>query len=395
MRERHAFWRTAAAGGEEQEGLAPVADARQAEQSREQPRRRDEHGGAPRDDVVLHRRQDVVEEDGVLGPGKIAEPFHERMRGQAVLDLRLRDAALHRRGARGEVQVHRHFVREQHGEIGDERGLARWQHDGHAMPRALGAHGAAERDGRREQRAARERGVIRAVDHADIELPAPQPAQTGLAEVTAEQRALLVAKLAQLQKPLAHQRDVGLLGHDRLAERDGHGIRKPARPFEEILPSFEAEDRAPEIVRPRRDDRAFHGARDEFVAAFQPEQHAAAGEFALGKNADDFTREDRLARRAHGVLRFARADRQRADRAKDGVEQAQIVDVVKDDEADRARARELEHDGVDPREVIRQEQKSARRQPVRVMGSDAVDAARDQCADGAKEAFGKGGSGGG
>ena len=75
----------------------------------------------------------------------------------------------------------------------------------------------------------------------------------------------------------------------------------------------------------------------------------------------------------------------------EGIQPPPPVDLRIHDEADGARTRELEDDGIDPREVIWQQEKSPRRQPLRMMRRDAVDASREQRAAAADEKFEEGG----
>ncbi len=104
------------------------------------------------------------------------------------------------------------------------------------------------------------------------------------------------------QAALPHGRDVRIVGRDRFAEGDRDRIRNALRPFEKITPAFERKDRTPQLIQPDRHDGTFGGARDQFVAALQPKQHAGARQFTLRKDADDFARFDPFRRRPHRVL---------------------------------------------------------------------------------------------
>jgi hypothetical protein len=55
------------------------------------------------------------------------------------------------------------------------------------------------------------------------------------------------------------------------------------------------------------------------------------------------------------------------------VKDRQLVVGVEDDEADRSRAGELEDDGVDSGEVIRQQQEATRGQAIGKVRSDAIE----------------------
>ena len=256
--------------------------------------------------------------------------------------------------------------------------------------RAFPPNPAAERDPRRQQHPARERRVIHPVDDRRAPLPALQPAQARLAEMPAQHGPLLIAKLPQLQKPLPHRGDVRIAVRDRFPKRDGHRIRNAVREFREKLPALEREDRAPEPVHPHRHDGAFRAARDQLIAALQPQQDAAPREFALGENAHDLPALDQLRRLPHRVLRAPRRDGHRAHAAEDPVQHRDLVNILPHDEPDRPRTRELEHDRVDPRQVIRQQQKAPLRQRPHPMRRHTIDEPPDECADGSDEAFGEG-----
>ena len=189
----------------------------------------------------------------------------------------------------------------------------------------------------------------------------------------AQHRALLVAKFPEPEKPFAHRGNVRLVMRDRLAKSDRDWIRNLARPFHEIPPAFKRKDGAPKLIHPHRHHGAFRCARDQFVTALQPQQHARAREFALRENADDFTLAHECRRLFHRVFCALRGDGKRTDGPEDRIEKPLFVDVLEDDEPDRARTRELEHDGIDPGQMIRKKQEAARGQTILEMGGDAVD----------------------
>ena len=229
--------------------------------------------------------------------------------------------------------------------------------------------------------------MIHSVDHGGVPLVLFQAAQTGAREVAFEIGTLLVAVFAEFEKALPHRGDVGLVRGNRLAEFDRDRIRKPARPFEKILPAFKGKDGAPQTIEPHRHDGCIRRARDEFVAALEPQELARAREFALGENADDLAALDRFARGLHRVLRTLRGDGQRAHRAEDPVQPAQVENFLPHDETNRPRTRDLEHDRVHPSEVIREKQKAALRQAFAMECGDAVNDRREQQSGRADEGF--------
>ena len=70
-----------------------------------------------------------------------------------------------------------------------------------------------------------------------------------------------------------------------------------------------------------------------------------------------------------------------------------IIDLPRFIATERPSWTELEDDGIDPGEVVRQQEKTARRQPLHAMRRDAVHEVPEDGADGAEETFEKGGSG--
>ncbi len=167
-------------------------------------------------------------------------------------------------------------------------------------------------------------------------------------------------------------------------------IGKMFRPLEEVAVALEGKNGTPKPIEPDRHHRPPRRARDQLVAALQPQQHAIARKFALGKNAHDLAGLDRLRRPADRFARALGRNRQRPERAEDRVQHAQIVDLRVHDEADLARAGELQHHGIHPREVIRQEEETALRQPLLAVDFDAVNQRRQPLGDGADEVFEKG-----
>ena len=154
MAEHHTLRLTAAAAGEEDHGFVAVADARQTKHQSERPGGQERDDDAPRDDLRLQRGQFGVEVQEVQRPRKIGQAFHHGMRGDAFADFADAQRGFHGRSARGEVEIHRHFVCERHGEVRDHRGLAGGKHDANAPAAALVFHMPREGDRRREQRTA-------------------------------------------------------------------------------------------------------------------------------------------------------------------------------------------------------------------------------------------------
>src|SRR5438270_10627303 len=118
---------------------------------------------------------------------------------------------------------------------------------------------------------------------------------------------------------------------DWLAECDHHSTGNRAWPFREEAAALEREDRAPELIKPDRNDRRLGLPRDDFVTAPQPQQRSAPGQFALWKKADDFAGANPGDGIAHPVLRFPGRDRDATDGAQDWMEETIPVDAFVDD----------------------------------------------------------------
>ena len=69
------------------------------------------------------------------------------------------------------------------------------------------------------------------------------------------------------------------------------------------------------------------------------------------------------------------------------MEKAVSIIAFINDETDRARTSQLEHDRIHPGDVIGQEEKTAARQLLASNGSDAIDEACDSEGDGIEDAF--------
>ena len=218
-----------------------------------------------------------------------------------------------------------------------------------------------------------------------------QPAQTGVGDVALKKWAALIAEFADLKHALAHRGGIRAVRVHRLAECDCDGEAEKLRPFPKEAAAAIREDAVPNLIEPHGDDGALCLPRDDFVAALNAEQRAAFREFSLGENADDLAGLDVLDGGADGVLGARVRDRDRADKGEERTEDAVVVVRLPDDEADGARARELEEDGVNPREVVRQHEEAAFGQPVEPLRGDLVRDLRDRGEDFADEPFGEAG----
>jgi hypothetical protein len=89
------------------------------------------------------------------------------------------------------------------------------------------------------------------------------------------------------------------------------------------------------------------------------------------------------------VLRPFRRDRQCTNRTKDRIKQRPFVDVLKDDETDRTRTGELQHERIDPGEMIRQEQKATCWQALLEVRRDTIDQSRKCGAEKTEQALGE------
>ncbi len=340
-------------------------------------------------DARFQGGEDFLQEKAVLGPGEVGEALDDGAGGEAVAEVADADRSFEGAAPGGEVEVHGDFAGEHDGEIRDDGASPGREDDADAVARAVAGDDAAEGDAGGEEGAAAEGAAIHAIDDGGAKLALFQSAQAGLGDVSAEGGALLKAGFAELEEAGAEGGDIGLLGGDGGAEFDDDGVAEAPRPFEEEFAAGKGEDAAPELVEPDGDDGTFRAARDEFVAALQPEEDAAARKLALGEDADDFALLDELDGGADGVFGMPAGDGDGADGAEDGVEQRKAVDFIPDDEANGPRAGELQDEGIDVGEVIREEEEAAAREALRMARGDAVDEADEDGGETAEEALGE------
>ena len=176
-------------------------------------------------------------------------------------------------------------------------------------------------------------------------------------------------------------------GRDRIAENDRDGIRDAARDFPEITAALEGKDRAPELVQPDGDDGRAGLAGDELEAALEAEQGAGAGELALREDADDVAGLDAIRGGADGLLCVAGGDGDGVEYAENPIERGLVVDALEHHETDRARTGDLEDDGIDPGDVIGQEEEAAGGEFLHAMRMDAVNEAPQEFGQPEEEAF--------
>ncbi len=202
-----------------------------------------------------------------------------------------------------------------------------------------------------------------------------------------QDRSLAVANFAELQELLTHGRKPGFFRRERPPKSDQHTIGQLPWPFREEPSAFEGKERAPELVHPDGHYLRIGLARDEFVAALQPQQGSGTRELSFGKQANNLSRTDFFRRRANRVLRAPCVNRNAARQVQKRMQDRIPVILIMNDEANRTRAGDLENDGVDPRDVIRQEQKTARRQSVAANRFDPVNETSKREADEVERAF--------
>ena len=94
--------------------------------------------------------------------------------------------------------------------------------------------------------------------------------------------------------------------------------------------------------------------RDQFVTAAQTEQCAGAFELALGKKTYDFTGCDLFRRGANRGTGMARLDRDAAHDTQERPQKRLVIKFPVDDVTNRTRTSELQHDRIDPGDVIGQ-----------------------------------------
>src|SRR5690349_20773016 len=103
-------------------------------------------------------------------------------------------------------------------------------------------------------------------------------------------------------------------------------------------------------------------ACDQFVAALQTQKDPCAFQLAFGKNTDDLALRNFFRRSTNSGTRIASIDWDTTERAQDRVKDTVTIMLLVDDVPNRARASELQNDGINPGDVIGQKQEPALRE---------------------------------
>src|SRR4029077_17139102 len=115
--------------------------------------------------------------------------------------------------------------------------------------------------------------------------------------------------------------------------------------------------------------------RNDFITALQTQQRSPAFQLALREHTHNFAFGDFFRSGANCSMRLALADGDATNRAENRMQHSLVIIFLVDDVADRTRACELQHECVNPSDVIRHEKKSASRQVLQTARSDAIKAA--------------------
>lgn len=123
-----AFRFAGAAAGEKEDGFAVIADGGEVDAPGKESG--GENGGedAPENDLRLELGEEFLEVDDfprVFGPGDLLEFALDESRSDGDFDFATGDGGFEGGAASGEVEVHRDFVREHGGEVGDDGTFAR------------------------------------------------------------------------------------------------------------------------------------------------------------------------------------------------------------------------------------------------------------------------------
>ena len=114
---------------------------------------------------------------------------------------------------------------------------------------------------------------------------------------------------------------------------------------------------------------------------------AIAKELALGKKADDLALSNFFRRSANGGMRMADIDWDATYQPQERAENRSMVVLLVDDVADRAGTGELQDNGVNPGDVVRQKQKPARGYVFQAQRGDPIKATHNQPAKKMERAF--------
>jgi hypothetical protein len=125
-----------------------------------------------------------------------------------------------------------------------------------------------------------------------------------------------------------------------LPEADRHRLQKTFWKFPEVLSIVVAEDTSPDASQVNWNYRRIHSFHDEFHSTPEWQQLSDASHLAFRENAHHFTRCDSLTGGSQGSNHFPRAQFGRngdaASQDREGVNQWMIVEVLENEEANRA-----------------------------------------------------------
>ena len=168
--------------------------------------------------------------------------------------------------------------------------------------------------------------------------------------------AVLKGRLGHVVKCPAHCLSGGFSGGHRRTEINPDPERNEVGNLPEKVAAGIGEDRAPDILQPNGHDRDTRFAGDQLVPAVQFLQRGRAGQRALREETNDVSFRQRINRRFDGRPGLFRADGNGSKQLETPAEQALLVNLVVNEEADRAGAGELQHHGVDVGDMVRQKQ---------------------------------------
>jgi hypothetical protein len=142
------------------------------------------------------------------------------------------------------------------------------------------------------------------------------------------------------------------------------------------------------LIEPDRHHRSIRLARDDLVAAPQPEEGPGTCQLSFRKKTNDFAIANLFGRQTHRILRPARRNRDATNGAQNRMQETVPVIFLIDNETNRPWAGDQEDKRVDPRDVVGQKQKSATRQTLRPDGRDPINQPHEQQPKGTQDPFG-------
>src|SRR5205807_1860134 len=115
----------------------------------------------------------------------------------------------------------------------------------------------------------------------------------------------------------------------------------------------------PQTVQPNRDHRGAGMLSDQLIAPPQAQERPGTRQLAFGKKANNFARSKLFGGTANGGTRMLGVDRNAANNSQEAAQERFVIEFLIDNVADGPGTSELQDDGIDPGDVVGQQEESA------------------------------------